>query len=861
MNRFGIRLAAGLAVITLGCLGIFQAQRSSQSVVEEPWDDAPVPAAIEPPTPLQLENAAAPVDLQTPQLAEASAADAELLVRGNDRGSDPAADGPSNGFNFGPLDEPAPAAGVTPAAASEMDMGSAMGMGSARDRGSEVASAGPDAAAVGPGGVQLAAHDEPAASGPASDFAFPQPLAPAAPASQAGPSTAEQFAAEPITEEPITEEPLAAEAQAEASAPEELAPEELAPEALAPDAAMGPAAAAPPATLQMPTMTFDGSGDEALDGGSLDAEAGNEAASGVTIGEIESGPAGSPLQMPQPLEPLPADAQALDTESANPLPEEPAAAGPADPAATPATASAPNSSAFNSSAAPQTITPPAVTPPAVTAQPRMSQPSGAASSMAAASGAAALQTVSPSEVLAEPGERRLEGAQTPSVVIHKRAPEEVRVGRPSDFVIQVKNVGTVAALDVRVFDSVPQGMQLVEVVPQAAEVDGLLCWQIGDLEPGGERTVTMRLIPEVEGELGSVARVTFEAAASVRTIATRPQLKLVQRAPEEVLIGQQVEIEVELSNVGSGTASGVMLQADLPEGLEHPMGRQLDNLIGAMPPGDVRRQILRLRATAPGMLQNAIRLVGEDGVVAESTVDIEVVSPALEVALDGPSLRYLERQTTYNVQVANSGTANASEVDIVAYLDRGLKFVSTEFEGQYDPNQHAVFWSLAELPAGQRGEVPLTLLPVEAGKHNVRLEAKADLGIAAASAKELAIETLAELSFSIADDQDPIETGTETTYEIRVQNTGSRDDGNVQLKVQLPAGMELISADPQAGTDGRGLVVFQPIARIDAKGEQVFRVRVRGASADTHVIQASLTSNQSPKPVTKEESTTVYSDR
>ncbi len=57
------------------------------------------------------------------------------------------------------------------------------------------------------------------------------------------------------------------------------------------------------------------------------------------------------------------------------------------------------------------------------------------------------QAIEDELVLAEPGDRRLEGMQSPSVVIHKRAPEEVKVGKPATFVIHVQNVGSVEALD------------------------------------------------------------------------------------------------------------------------------------------------------------------------------------------------------------------------------------------------------------------------------------------------------------------------------------------------------------------------------------------------------------------------------
>jgi len=464
-------------------------------------------------------------------------------------------------------------------------------------------------------------------------------------------------------------------------------------------------------------------------------------------------------------------------------------------------------------------------------------------------------------VSAQPGDRRWEGAQAPSVLIHKRAPEEVKVGKPVTFVIDVRNVGTADAFNVQVHDRVPAGMRLVDAMPQPNLSGNAMTWALGGLEPGGERSITLQLVAEEEGELGSVARVTFEAAASVRTIATRPVLRVRQRAPERVLIGQQLELEIEIQNTGTGTATGVVLQEDVPEGLEHPKGRQLDNLLGDLAPGETRTQILRLRATSAGMVENVVRLLSDDIVDVQDAVQVEIISPRVAVELKGPSKRFLERQATFNVALANTGTANATNVELVAYLDRGFTFVSTENEGQYDPATHAVSWSLAELPPGASGMVPLTLLPVEEGEQTVRLEVAGDLGVREKSEKQVMIDTLAELAFSVSDEHDPIETGSETTYEIRVTNNGSRGDSNVQLRIQLPTELELVSADRNAGTDGKGLIAFEPMAQMTPQKEEVYRVRVRGLRPGTHKIQAVLTSDQATVPVTKEESTTVYSDQ
>ncbi|MEL6106355.1 MAG: hypothetical protein AAFU85_09975 [Planctomycetota bacterium] len=467
----------------------------------------------------------------------------------------------------------------------------------------------------------------------------------------------------------------------------------------------------------------------------------------------------------------------------------------------------------------------------------------------------------PGPTMAAPGDRKLDGPQSPSVVIHKRAPAEVKVGKQATFVITVKNVGGATAMDVRVRDRIPTGMRLDDASPRPdPKFKEELVWDLGSLEPQQERTITLQLTPLQEGELGSVARVTFQAAASVRTISTRPELKIVQKAPEQVPIGQLVEIELEISNPGTGEATGVVLQEDVPVGLEHPQGRELDNFIGNLGPGEVRRQVLRMKAVQPGTVENTIRVKADDGLETYHSVPIQIIAPKLQIALTGPSKRYLERQAKFELYVGNAGTDVAENIDISVQLDRGFTFVSTDYEGQYDASRHAVFWSLPQLPVGENGRVPLVLLPVEEGNRVLRAQASADRGITASSESQVLVDSLAELTFSINDSADPVEIGGETTYEIRVSNSGSRDDTNVRVHLQLPQGMRLVgNGDFQ--TDNKGLVVFTPRAMLKANEEVVYRVRAQGLAQGRHLVKAIVTSDQSQVPVTKEESIMVYADQ
>ena len=92
---------------------------------------------------------------------------------------------------------------------------------------------------------------------------------------------------------------------------------------------------------------------------------------------------------------------------------------------------------------------------------------------------------------------------------------------------------------------------------------------------------------------------------------------------------------------------------------------------------------------------------GDANIRAERQVEIEVIAPALEIAISGPSRRYLERQATYTVSVSNPGTAPAKDVEVVTHLPKGLQFVKADNSGHYDPATHTVSWSLEELPASK----------------------------------------------------------------------------------------------------------------------------------------------------------------
>jgi uncharacterized repeat protein (TIGR01451 family) len=461
-----------------------------------------------------------------------------------------------------------------------------------------------------------------------------------------------------------------------------------------------------------------------------------------------------------------------------------------------------------------------------------------------------------------PGIKQLHGPQTPSLVVEKITPAEVQVGKPATFTLHIRNVGGATAQDIVVRDEVPQGAQLLSTKPRAERSPrGELIWQLGTLKPSDELTVEMELLPVTEGELGSVATVQCAALASGRSVATRPELALDVNAPREVLAGEEVVLQIKISNTGSGAATGVVLGDRLPPNLEHAAGGELEYEVGTLAPGESRTVELVMRALKAGPAVNQLTIRGSGIAPAERQSTLTVIAPALDVALEGSRRRFLDRQAVYTLSITNPGSAVAEAVELTAYLPPGLEFVDANNQGQYDRRSRAVHWLLEELPPQQKGTVTLTVLPTAAGQQALRLAGAARRGLSVERPETISVEGVAALSYEVTDSADPIGVGDEMTYEIRVLNQGSKAADNVQVTVLLPAEVKPLSAEaPVRFEAGAGQVRFQPLPQLAPKAETTFRVRVQALAAGDLRARVQLTSDEIRAPITKEESTHVVAE-
>jgi uncharacterized repeat protein (TIGR01451 family) len=368
-------------------------------------------------------------------------------------------------------------------------------------------------------------------------------------------------------------------------------------------------------------------------------------------------------------------------------------------------------------------------------------------------------------------------------------------------------------------------------------------------------------VAEARGDLTPKAWVTFTGMAALTLKIREPKLTVKASAPERILIGDTLTLILTVSNPGDGPAEQVKLHAALDEGLEHARGNRADIDIGNLAAGE-SRSVRLICVTRAGGLQTCNLLAeAEGGLKASETCQVNVLQPRLDLQLSGPGLRYLERKALYTLKVTNPSAAAASNVTVADVVPAGFRFLAASDGGHHDFSTHTVSWFLGEVGPGQTREVKMEVQAVSPGEFQHKASVVGARNLHAESDLVTRVEGLSALLVEMVDTEDPIEVNGETSYEIRITNTGSKTETDIKLAATVPDRMEFKSAQgPVRYHEAGKTVVFEPLEKLAPKAEALFRVTVRALQPGAVNFKIQLTSTSLPEPVIKMEATRIYSD-
>lgn len=453
------------------------------------------------------------------------------------------------------------------------------------------------------------------------------------------------------------------------------------------------------------------------------------------------------------------------------------------------------------------------------------------------------------------------GTLKPQLQIAKSAPGTAAIGKPLIYSIKIKNVGNAVADDVVVEDFIPEGARLTGTIPQAELINNRLTWRFARLEPKQEQEIKIRVVPEKEGQIGSVATVRMKTEIGSRTTITAPRLKLELQAQKDAKVGETIVVRYRISNTGSGEATKVVLQHALPAQLQHTMGADLEYDVGTVPAGTTRDVTLQLVAAQAGEAFNTAVVTAEGGMTDRANATVSVMGAQLKVTRRGPARRYLNRTAVYENTVANTTHRDSDPATLIEYVPEGMEYVDSN-GGQYSPIKRTVAWSVPAIRSGDKLKFQVQLKPISAGSHESLVQVVEQTGFKSNAKSRTQVVNLHNMGLDLSQLDGPLEVGEKVVFTIDVRNRGTSAATNSVLEVQVPRELRVLEAGPvEAKFVENNVARFEPVPEIRASGQKRFQIVLIAEQAAQDVrLRATIRSDQMPQRLLKEESITVFED-
>jgi uncharacterized repeat protein (TIGR01451 family) len=461
------------------------------------------------------------------------------------------------------------------------------------------------------------------------------------------------------------------------------------------------------------------------------------------------------------------------------------------------------------------------------------------------------------------GEGKSTSRVVPAVSLEWIGPPVARLGMGVGYQLVIRNMSSAPVHDLGVRARLPESVQIKESNPKA-EMDGrMLFWQVGTLEPRQEKRIALFLIPGSSGPLVCQAAVTFTGVSTLHLRVHEPRLEVKINAPQQVVLGDPAKITARVTNPGDATIQDVKLRAILSAGLDHLRGKEVEFTLRDIPPHESRDILILCTTRKAGLQSCQVVARSARGLTAEEKATVDVKTARVVLNVDAPRMRYLGRHAVISIEVANTGTATAQGVSITDQVPRGFKVVRASSGGGHDYVTRTVSWYVGSLEPSESREVQLQLLAVAPGDHKQVVKVTATRGLHAEGEASTRVEGLSALLLEMVDLDDPLEVGAETSYEVRVTNTGTKTETNVRLGCTIPAEMAFLGARGPGGLRFKVVdneIHFDSLPALAPRADAIYHIQVRATKASDVRFKARIESDGLSTPVTKQERTLVYGD-
>lgn len=446
----------------------------------------------------------------------------------------------------------------------------------------------------------------------------------------------------------------------------------------------------------------------------------------------------------------------------------------------------------------------------------------------------------------------------PAVVsVEVVGPDRLLLGQPLTHEIVLRNMGGQTIAELHVEEPLPADVHVLKADPPALKQDNRLAWDLHQFEVGGERRLKVELEPTHPDQLNVRPLVSFRVDNGLRTQVVRPPFSMeISVDHAKAMRGERIRFRIQLANHGDAPVRNIKIYDTLPSGLHHPKGPIVYCGFGDLLPGQMRSIDLETTAVESGPIHNEILAQADRGVEAKGSVDVVVTEPNLALRMDGPTQTAAQRELDFHLEVANPASLTAKNIRLVQALPPSFEVVSAN-GASLDSNQHALVWSLTDLGAGQRQRVTFRIKAGDGGDWPMTAAVLSQNFPEAVVKHILHVDAAALLKLEVHAREEHLDVGAETLVRIHVFNKGNAPCAGVRLTAVLPEAVAPFKAEgPSSEQIEKQQVYFAPLDKLDAHGDVVYCIHVRGRQAGKGSLRVELTA-QKHTPVDKEISVNV----
>ena len=272
----------------------------------------------------------------------------------------------------------------------------------------------------------------------------------------------------------------------------------------------------------------------------------------------------------------------------------------------------------------------------------------------------------------------------PKLVLEKTGPAEVLICDPFTYKVVVRNTGDGPITNLRVIDALPSGLV----------TDGgntTVTCDVGTLLPGEAKQYEIRVNAKKRGVFVNKATATADlgltAVATATTTVREPVLVVTKTGPQKRYLGRPVTFRITVANRGDGDALDTKLSDAVPAQTKFvsatrggtEVGGKVTWDLGTLKPNASTQVEMTLMPLVKGIVRNTAVASAHCAMATGEAQTIVAGIPAilLEV-IDLEDPVEVGANTTYEIVVLNQGSADGTNIVIVATLPPEEDLVSSD---------------------------------------------------------------------------------------------------------------------------------------------------------------------------------------